>query len=381
MNIVHVIEPLAGGMVTFMKSLAENMPADKHIIIHGSREHVVPLGEVKKQFSSFGVRFIPWRSARRNPGLSKDTAAFAELYTILRRLRNHQLIDVVHLHCSKAGFIGRIVCRILGLRDVVLYTPNGSPFASGNSKLANFMYKQLERLASIFGGKVVCCSPSEQKAYMDAGIHAITINNGINYQKLIKHPKLHKKPGTFNIITVGRIVDQKNPALFNAIASYFEEFPQIQFTWVGEGGDREILTAGNIRITGWLPEQQVHRLIAAADVYLSTARYEGLPFAVLEALALKKPMLLSDCTGNSDLINGLNGNTFQDEKDAITKILQFYNNSSMLEIMGEHSASFCKINFNLADTFRRYRRLYNEATLYGKITYSSTQKLANGTNG
>ena len=371
MNIVHVIEPLAGGMVTFMKSLTENMTSDRHIIVHGRREHVLPLACVKKQFSQLPVKFIFWQSARRNPNLRRDLAALAELYIILKRLKEKGLADVVHLHCSKAGFIGRIVCRLLNMHQVVLYTPNGASFSSGGSRAANWVYKKMEKFAALFGGKVVCCSPSEQKAYISAGIDAIAINNGINYEKIIRFPKFRRRDASFQVVTVGRIVNQKDPQLFNSIASYFEEFPQIKFTWVGEGSCREILTARNITVTGWLPEEQVHRQVAGANVYLSTAKYEGLPFAVLEALALKKPMLLSDCTGNSDLINGLNGNVFTDARDAINKIIHYYNNAHMLQVMGEHSASYCKINFNLSDTFRRYRNLYREATLYGKPVYTA----------
>ena len=75
-------------------------------------------------------------------------------------------------------------------------------------------------------------------------------------------------------------------------------------------------------------------------------------------------MLLSDCVGNKDLVfNGLNGHVFQNENDAIVKILQFYNNSSMLEIMGEHSMAHCKSYFDLSKTSSNYRQLYEKASL------------------
>lgn len=367
MKIVHVVEPLAGGMVTFLSSLVENLPEDTHIIVHGPREHLTPLPAVKKQFAYPNVRFIRWPSARRSIG-PKDIAAFIELYTILKRLKNSNMLDVVHLHCSKGGFIGRVVCRMLGLQHVAIYTPNGAPFMAGNNVVSNFVYKKLEKMASLFGGQVVCCSPSEQKAYENEGIKAITINNGIPY-KSRRYRKPLKKHTGFVVVTSGRIVDQKNPALFNQIARYFQEFPDFTFLWVGDGEARDKLTAKNIKVTGWVPPTKVNDLVAAADVYISTSRYEGLSFAVLEALAMNLPVLLTDCIGNKDLMNSLNGAVFSDANDAVNSLLRFYNNTSMLEVMGEHSGSHCRTNFNLADTFRRYERLYQQACLMPELLY------------
>ena len=56
------------------------------------------------------------------------------------------------------------------------------------------------------------------------------------------------------ICTVGRIGFQKNPKLFNEIA---QEFPDLQFTWIGDGELRNELTSKNINITGWLERKEV----------------------------------------------------------------------------------------------------------------------------
>lgn len=362
MYIVHVIEPLAGGMVSFMKSLTESMPSDQHLIIHGKREHGMSLQEVKEKIAAPNIEFIHWESAARKLSPVQDLRAARALFVLLKQLKADNRIDVVHLHCSKAGFLGRVVCRLLGLQQLVFYTPNGAPFAGAESPAANFLYKQLEKIAHRFGGQIVCCSPSEQAAYENAGMPAIAINNGIPYEKikasLESAPKADKS--FFEIVTVGRIVDQKNPALFNRIARFCAQFPQIRFVWIGEGDERNILTAPNIEVTGWLPEHKVHRRVSEADVYLSTARYEGLPFAALEALALQKPMLLTNCTGNADLVNGWNGGVFSNWQEAVNKILRFYNNSSMLRLMGQQSGKYCQYHFNFSETFLDYRRLYSK---------------------
>src|SRR4051812_20430802 len=98
MKIVHIVEPFAGGVATFLRSLVENLPEDFHIVIHGEREQVMPFLEVRKQFDVSNVKFFRWRSAQRSLRPIKDIAAAIEVYTILKRLRDNGSVDVVHLH-------------------------------------------------------------------------------------------------------------------------------------------------------------------------------------------------------------------------------------------------------------------------------------------
>lgn len=365
MTIVHVVEPFAAGIAVFVKSLTETMPDDVHIIVHGERKNEIPASEVKKIFPQKNIRFIRWRSAQRSVHLFKDFMAFSELYKILRRLKQKGLVDAVHLHSSKSGLLGRAACRMAAIENVV-YTPNGAPFLSGRNNLANYFYQQLEKIGYSLGGKVICCSESELNAYKEIGIDARYVNNGISLPST-SHVTGHTPRQKFRVITTGRIVEQKNPSLFNAIATYFQEFDDFEFLWVGDGTAREILAAKNITITGWLPTQEVKQLLTQSDIYLSTSLYEGLSFAVLEALSLRKPVLLSECVGNRDVIkSGLNGDLFTNETEAIIKILHYYNNRAMLQVMGEYSHQICSTEFNAQYNFNTYRDIYSGAKTSGK---------------
>ncbi|HTJ11880.1 MAG TPA: glycosyltransferase [Dinghuibacter sp.] len=351
MKIVHVAEAFASGIAVFIHSLVDNMKEDQHIIIHGDRPHVMPADEVKRTFRMPNVSFMRWPSAVRNISPLKDLKAAGALYKMLKEIKN---IDVVHLHSSKAGFLGRVVCRFLGIQTVI-YTPNGAPFLIGKTALSNRIFKILEKTGSLFGGTVVCCSQSEWQAYTDLNIPAVKINNGI---KQVQPKATITANDDFTVVTSGRIADQKNPSLFNAIARYFEEWSDISFVWVGDGDARAQLTASNIQVTGWLPQPEAKTLIQRADVYLSTARFEGLSFAGLEALHLEKPMLLTDCIGNRDMARSSNGDLFRGEGDAIIKLLRYFNNRLMLPVMGRHSARLCAQEFNINNTYHQYRRLY-----------------------
>ena len=357
MTIVHVVEPFAAGVAVFVKYLTETMPDDMHIIVHGERRQVMPAGDVKKIFPGSNVRFIKWQSAQRSIDPFKDFLAFSELYKILKRLKNKNLIDSVHLHSAKSGLLGRAACRMLGIKNV-FYTPNGAPFLSSKPILSNYLYRQVEKLGNRLGGKVVCCSVSELNAYKQIGINATYISNGIRLEN--KNQKTRSaKNQKFRIITTGRIIGQKNPVLFNSIASYFNEFTQFEFVWAGDGEDRQLLTSKNITVTGWMNQNEIKKLVFGSDIYLSTALYEGLSFGVLEALTLRKPVLLSHCVGNMDVVkNGINGDLFKNGTEAIVKIIQYHNNRDMLLVMGDFSKSICETEFNVTDNFSSYRELY-----------------------
>ncbi|MEW6108497.1 MAG: glycosyltransferase [Nitrospirota bacterium] len=358
MIVVHVVEPFAAGVAVFVRSLTETMPEELHIVIHGEREHVMPAKEVKYSFPKKNVRFIKWKSAQRSISPLKDLLALNELYKILRRLKRKNLVDAVHLHSSKSGLLGRIACRMAGIQKVI-YTPNGAPFLSGGSKLNSYFYQQLEKFGSRIGGEVVCCSASELVEYQKRGIKATYVNNGISMALATENIVQKTPKDKFCIITTGRIEDQKNPSLFNTIASYFEEFDQFTFIWAGDGKERFCLTSKNIQVTGWLPSAQIKQLVANADIYISTSIYEGLSFGVLEALALKKPVLLSECVGNKDVIKrGVNGDIFTNQTEAIIRILSYFNNRDMVDVMGQYSHDICTAEFDMHQNFSSYKMIY-----------------------
>ena len=228
--------------------------------------------------------------------------------------------------------------------------PMALPFYQVKLSLSKYFIVRWKSLVIDLGGKVVCCSVSELNAYKQLGIEATYISNGIRLEN--KNSNTSAKSEKFRIITTGRIIDQKNPVLFNTIATYFNEFTQFEFIWAGDGEDRQLLTSKNITVTGWLKPIEIKKLVAGADIYLSTALYEGLSFGVLEALTLHKPVLLSHCVGNMDVVkHGINGDLFKNDREAIVKIIQYHNNRDMLLVMGDFSKSICETEFNVTDNF------------------------------
>ncbi len=107
-------------------------------------------------------------------------------------------------------------------------------------------------------------------------------------------------PDQLLIVGVGRLVPQKRPFAFLEVArKLHEQYPHVRFVWVGDGelsGEWRAAIARDglsdvVFWTGW--KSDVSPYLAAADLLLHTAEYEGLPFALIEAMSMGVPCAIS----------------------------------------------------------------------------------------
>lgn len=120
-----------------------------------------------------------------------------------------------------------------------------------------------------------------------------------------KRRELGLKPEDFFVIAVGRLWEQKRPMLFLDWARRLRAVGVgDRFCWVGEGHLQHDWDVGAAQLGSWISREgwqtNVRPFLAAADLFLHPARYEGLPFGVLEAMAAGLPCVLAEelCEGN-----------------------------------------------------------------------------------
>lgn len=319
MRILHIAEPFATGVLSFIQGLA-NEQAKKHevYIIYGRRplmpENVEELFDrnIKMFFlSSFKGAF----GSCLNPQAYKD----------IRKLYNDIKPDIIHMHSSASGFIGRwaLPCRTVKS----FYTPHGFAFHMQDySYVKKNIFYFMEYLSAKRGGTIVACSKNEYKEALRLSKNSNYVYNGIDTDsltELIREPNINAEK--IKIGTTGRIMYQKNPMLFNEMAI---RLPQAEFVWIGEGKDedKQYLKADNIRITGWLSRDDAMKELQNLDVFVQPSFGEGLSISLLEAMYIKKICIVSDVIGSRDVIrnnqNGFICNTGQEYADRIVQIAQ-----------------------------------------------------------
>ena len=240
------------------------------------------------------IRFVRVENLARSINPTREIAAAREIRGIIKDISP----AIVHLHSSKAGVLGRWVLRHADIP--VIYTPHGYSFLMEDSGWAKrAIYRMIERVSAGMCGLTVACSPGERLEAEQLSDRVRCVPNGIDTEALpTVVPTLHDG---VTVYTIGRICYQKNPEMFNTLASLH---PDIRFVWIGDGDMRDVLDSDNIEVTGWLERDKALRLCSDADVLLMTSRWEGLPLALLEGMAMGKAAIVSDVIGNRDVVDG-----------------------------------------------------------------------------
>lgn len=355
-KVLHIVEAFGGGVFTVLCDLINGLSDEFEIVVAYSLRPQTPKN-FKKYFNK-DIKFIEIKNFTRSINFKKDIKALKEVRSIVKE----EEPDIVHLHSSKAGIIGRLGIHARKIK--MLYNPHGFSFLKlDDSKLKRFMYKAIEKCAAIINHRctIVGCSKGEYEEARKLNKNSICINNGINIEKLKEETKNLKEKEidyeNLKICTVGRVGFQKNPKMFNEIA---EKFPNLQFTWIGDGELRNELISTNITITGWKERKDVLKELNNNDIFLLTSLWEGLPISLLEAMYMKKVCIVSDVIGNRDVIdngrNGYVGKSVDNYVEIINKVLKKIKNES---IKDEEWKDIQEI-YNINNMVKEYKKEYGE---------------------
>ena len=298
-KLLYIVESMGGGVFTYIVDLANELVKEYDMYVAYAVRNQTP-ADFRDYFDK-RIHLIEVKNFGRAIDFSKDLKAYFEVKEIVRKIKP----EVIHLHSSKAGAIGRFAFN--GKTIPVFYTPHGYSFLMENYKpVKRTLFKMIEALCAKRNCITISCSAGEHQETLKLTKRAMYVNNGINMEKLQKIiDKTSKEDHPFTLFTLGRICYQKNPELFNKIA---ESLPDVRFVWIGDGELREQLKSSNIEITGWTDRATAIRYAVNADVFLLTSRWEGLPISLLEAMYMKKLCVVSNVIGNKDVIhNGKNG--------------------------------------------------------------------------
>ena len=339
-KILYIVEAMGGGVFTYIVDLANELVNKYDMYIAYAVRKQTPKNY--KDYFDKRIHLIEVKNFRRAIDPMKDIAAFFEVKKIAAEIKP----DIIHLHSSKAGAIGRMA---FNGKIPMFYTPHGYSFLMENYKpMKRRMFKLIESVCAKRNCTTISCSVGEHQESLKLTKHATYVNNGINMAELQEIiDKTEKVEHSFTVYTLGRICYQKNPTLFNEIA---ESLPDVKFVWIGDGELRDQLTSENIEITGWADRSTAIRYAVNADVFLLPSRWEVLPISLLESMYMKKACVVSNVIGNRDVIhNGENGfactkvedfvkaiEECQDENGKLTErayqdILKMYNTKEMAE--------------------------------------------------
>lgn len=346
-KIIHIVEAFGGGVFSVLTDLMNNTADEYDVtVLYGIRPQTPK--DISKYLSD-KVNVIPIEDFTSNINIIKDIKAILKVRKYIKQLKP----DVIHLHSSKAGAIGRIATSHKKVK--ILYSPHGFAFLKTDiSSIHRRIYYLIEKaLAHITKMTIIACSKSEYKIALKLTKSVVLLESSIDINRIDKVKcDESKKNGNLRICTVGRIEKQKNPELFNMIA---KELPENQFTWIGDGKLKEKLNAKNIEITGWKEPKETIELLNNNDVFILTSLWEGLPISLLEAMYLRKICIISSEIEGIDVIkNNVNGYIAKNDKEYV-KIISNLGNENVSEM----AYNDVKNKYNIKEYIKKYQKIIN----------------------
>lgn len=348
-TIMHIAEAFGGGIVTFLANLANQQVEHYNVIIvHGMRPET---HANYKDFFDPRIKLVKVRNFRQKINLYYEIKAIIEL----RKLISLYKPEIIHMHSSQAGVLGKIAAIGHGCNKA--YSPHGFSFLRQDvSKWKCNVFSAIEKIFAQFSCVMVASSATEFEAAQKLTNKSILITNGISNKTLIPFESVKPCNKVPIVGMVGRALPQKNPALFNEIA---QRMPNVHFEWIGDGTLSHLLTSFNIHVVGWGPREEALDYLSKCDVYIMTSLWEGMPISLLEAMYLRKPCVVSNVVGNRDVINdGKNGFVCNNVDEFVEKIQYLIDHDEERERLGEQGHQDIETYYTSKIMEQRYSEAY-----------------------
>jgi len=250
-----------------------------------------------------GLTCISVDNLVRPISIIKDLRCFFELRSKIEQYQP----DIVHLHSSKAGVIGRLVGK--SLRIPTVFTAHGWAFTEGVSERRRRLYLLLERLMSGYADRIITVSEYDRRLALKCRVATdaklVTVHNGIP-SRIAKEPvTVIGKP--VRLIMVARFDEQKDQSLLIQALSRVEG-KNWHLELVGDGPCInkvrslvcELELSEKVTFSG--SRNDVEDRLANSDVFCLISNWEGLPLTILEAMRGGLPVIASDVGGVSEVV-------------------------------------------------------------------------------
>lgn len=342
MRILHIITLCElGGAQAVVVNLANSF----------CREHEVIVAAGEGDGKMFGL--LDNRVKReRIPALVHRLSPLDEIKAIwqMRRLYRKYRPDIIHLHSSKAGILGRIAFP----KSKIVYTVHGFD----SIRIAYRKFLPIEKLLQSRCAAIVGVSQYDYNNLLSEGVNH---NVGLVYNG-IAQPQAPDKDIFANIqgyagkvLCIARLSPPKNNDLFMEVA---KRMPNYAFIWIGNQHEPKCQAPDNVYYMGNMPNAGSY--IRFADAFFLPSNYEGLPIVVIESLANGVPVVASSVGGIPELLDGKNGEAVENDATKMTAALnRFLTIHSQPDVQAHAVETYSKL-FTVDHMVNGYLQIYDK---------------------
>lgn len=294
----------------------------------------------------------------------KDIRAFFELRAMLSKLKP----DLVHVHSSKAGILGRLAAKSLGLPAV--FTAHGWAFTEGVSEKRRFVYRNIERVMARFSDQILTVSEFDRQLALKAKVGdeetVLTIHNGM--PEVGSNRVSFTQSDQIRLIMVARFEVPKNQKfLLEALAKV--ETKNWELELVGDGPTLEsarklaaqLGIAEKVVFSGACDDVPIR--LSRSDVFILISDWEGLPLTILEAMRSGLAVIASNVGGVSELVaNGDNGFVVDrgDQQGLVDALTQLIKSAELRKKQGISGQYRYRTNFTFDIMLDKILKIYQK---------------------
>lgn len=353
-----------GGVGTYIKQVINSIDYSKY-----SLEVIGPYDESFMAYCArYGVEFHELDMVR-GIDFIKDIRAYRGIRKIVKK--NNP--DIIHLHSSKAGILGRLATR--KMRQKVVFTPHAISYMSfAGIKRAIFFL--CEVFTKKYTDRVLTCSDTEaMRLHFEIGfpnekLHVIYNSIPIPDEIPIKR-QFNNYSSQIHVGSIMRLTTQKNPLVYIEAANLLaKKYENIYFSILGAGmtDDLKSTVLGKIQeynlsdrfeIINWGERSRSIEYLDSLDLFILPSLFEALPLAALEAMSRGIPCVVSKDDGCRDLINNAeNGFSCITPKQYYEAIIRLIEEPNLRDTLRYNAFNYIKKYHNIDDFIKNLESYY-----------------------
>lgn len=315
-SICHVLEATAGGTRQHLMDACLGLPQERFrqtAVVSTLRDPAFT--EDLEVLRDAGVE-VEVVQMVREIDRREDLRAYRELKSYFAA----HPVDLIHTHSSKAGMLGRLAAWRSRNPAARAYSPHAFSFQMDVSAWRRRLYVTLERAAGRITDLLICTCESERRLAVQHRIvppgRAAVVRTGVELRRF--HPRADGRrareqlqlPERHRIVgAVGSLVEQKGHRhLIEAAPLVLQRRPHTTFLICGAGsleGELRAQAAAlglgrRLRFLGH--RDDIERVLSVLDLCVMPSLWEGMPYALIEAMAAGVPVIGTQITGIVDVI-------------------------------------------------------------------------------
>lgn len=234
---------------------------------------------------------------------------------LLKEIFQQYNFALIHVHTPIISFLARMVA-FLASRSPILYTAHGFHFYKGAPWINWLIYFPAEFIARFWTNALIVINREDHRNAIDLlGYRNVFLVEGVGVDlcewkdtAIQKTNFLQREVRGCVFCCVAEMIPRKNHGVLLAAWEELQKRGVTGELWLLGDGALKVALQEYVQerkvpdVYFWGYRQDVREFVEASDVLVLVSLQEGLPRAIMEAMALSKPVIASDIRGNHDLV-------------------------------------------------------------------------------